>query len=258
MTPLTIIKVGGAIVEEEASLERLVKDFASLPGRKMLVHGGGRSATRVATLLGIESKMVGGRRITDAETLKVVTMVYAGLVNKNVVALLQQNGVNALGLCGADLSSVVSRKRPIKDGIDYGFVGDVEKVNGEMLHALIEQGISPVMAPISFSPEHGLLNTNADTMAGESAKALAGFYDVTLTYCFEKRGVLRDEKDDDSVIERITPAEFESLKAEGVVSGGMIPKLENAFEALSKGVKRVVICSAAEAATGGGTIIENS
>lgn len=255
MEKLTVIKVGGKVVEEQASLERLLDDFAGMEGRKLLVHGGGRSATRLATLLGIESRMVDGRRITDAETLKVVTMVYAGLVNKNVVAGLQKRGVNALGLCGADLASVVSDKRPLKNGIDYGFVGDVKKVNGAELAKLINGDVVPVMAPLSFSFTDGLLNTNADTMAGEIAKAMSGFFDTTLTFCFEKRGVLRDEDDDDSVIESITPPLFEEYKQSGVIRGGMIPKLENAFAAINAGVKKVVICNAAEVALNRGTVV---
>lgn len=254
MEKLTVIKVGGKVVEEAASLARLLDDFASINGYKLLVHGGGRSATRLATLLGIESRMVDGRRITDAETLKVVTMVYAGLVNKNVVAGLQKREVNALGLCGADLASVVSEKRPPKNGIDYGFVGDVRKVDGAILSKLLNEGIVPVMAPLSFSFEDGILNTNADTMAGEIAKAMVPFFDTTLTFCFEKRGVLRDENNDDSVISKITPQLFEEYKRDGIIQGGMIPKLENAFEAINAGVKNVVICNAAEVAENKGTI----
>lgn len=237
---LTVIKVGGKIVEEEATLLQLLNDFAHIEGYKVLVHGGGRSATKIASSLGIESQMVNGRRITDKEMLKVVTMVYGGLVNKNIVAGLQARGVNALGLTGADMNVIKSVKRPVKD-IDYGFVGDVKKVNGEFLADIIQKGIVPVMAPLTHDGEGNMLNTNADTIAGETAKALAHYFDVTLVYCFEKKGVLRDENDDDSVIPTIDEATFKQLVADGVIQGGMIPKLENSFEAINAGVKEVVI-----------------
>ena len=207
------------------------------------MHGGGRSATKLAARLGIESQMVNGRRITDAETLKIVTMVYGGLVNKNIVARLQACGVNALGLTGADMDVIRSVKRPVKD-VDYGFVGDVERVDATLLGDLIAKGVVPVMAPLTHDGCGNMLNTNADTIAGETAKALAQLFDVTLVYCFEKRGVLRDENDDDSVIPQITRADFEQLVADGVVQGGMIPKLENAFEALRAGVSQVIITQA--------------
>lgn len=237
---LTVIKVGGKIVEEEATLLQLLNDFAHIEGYKVLVHGGGRSATKIASSLGIESQMVNGRRITDKEMLKVVTMVYGGLVNKNIVAGLQARGVNALGLTGADMNVIKSVKRPVKD-IDYGFVGDVKKVNGEFLADIIQKGIVPVMAPLTHDGEGNMLNTNADTIAGETAKALAHHFDVTLVYCFEKKGVLRDENDDDSVIPSIDEPTFKQLVADGVIQGGMIPKLENSFEAINAGVKEVVI-----------------
>lgn len=240
---LTLIKVGGKIVEEEATLQALLSDFAAIEGRKVLVHGGGRSATKLAARLGIESQMVNGRRITDAETLKIVTMVYGGLVNKNIVARLQACGVNALGLTGADMDVIRSVKRPVKD-VDYGFVGDVERVDATLLGDLIAKGVVPVMAPLTHDGCGNMLNTNADTIAGETAKALAQLFDVTLVYCFEKRGVLRDENDNDSVIPQITRADFEQLVADGVVQGGMIPKLENAFEALRAGVSQVIITQA--------------
>lgn len=237
---LTIVKVGGKIVEEDATLYKLLDDFAAIEGYKLLVHGGGRSATKLAEKLGIESKMVNGRRITDAETLKVVTMVYGGLVNKSIVAGLQARDVNALGLTGADMNAIRSNKRPVKD-IDYGFVGDVEQVNASLLADLIQKDIIPVMAPLTHDGKGNILNTNADTIAGETAKALAGFFDITLIYCFEKKGVLRDENDDDSVIPQITQEEFKVYVEEGVIGGGMIPKLENAFDALNAGVCEVVI-----------------
>ena len=238
---LTIVKVGGAVVEDEAQLAQLLKDFSAIPGCKVLIHGGGRRATQVAASLGIESKMVGGRRITDAEMLSVVTMVYGGLVNKNLVARLQANGVNALGLTGADIDVIRSHKRPLKDGIDFGFVGDVDRADGQMLSRLIEAGITPVMAPLTHDCQGHILNTNADTIASETAKALAPFYDVTLIYSFEKKGVLSNPDDDNSVIATINRADFERYKADGTISGGMLPKIENALSAIDAGVSRVII-----------------
>lgn len=255
MEKLTVVKVGGAVVEDEEQLARLLNDFAAIEGNKVLVHGGGRRATKVAASLGIESKMVNGRRITDRDMLEVVTMVYGGLVNKNVVARLQANGVNALGLTGADMDVLRSRKRPVKDGIDFGYVGDVERADGKALQTLIEAGIVPVMAPLTHDGHGNILNTNADTIAGETAKALAPFYDVTLIYSFEKKGVLANPDDDESVIPMITPADFERYKADGTVAGGMIPKLENAFAAIDAGVGRVIITLASAIDGKHGTVI---
>ena len=251
---LTVIKVGGKIVEEEATLCKLLDDFAAIEGYKVLVHGGGRSATKIAALLGIESKMVNGRRITDAETLKVVTMVYGGLVNKNIVAGLQARGVNALGLTGADMDVIRSAKRPVKD-VDYGFVGDVDVVNGTLLADLIRKGIVPVMAPLTHDGQGHILNTNADTIAGETAKAMADAFDVTLMYCFEKKGVLRDAEDDDSLIPHINESEFKRYVEEGIIQGGMIPKLENSFEAIHAGVSKVIITLATAIDSVSGTVI---
>lgn len=237
---ITVVKVGGAVVEDEARLSRLLSDFSAIEGRKVLVHGGGRRATAVASRLGIESKMVNGRRITDRDMLEVVTMVYGGLVNKNLVARLQANGVDAIGLTGADIDVIRSHKRPVKD-VDYGFVGDVDHVDGHKLRTLIEAGITPVMAPLTHDGNGNILNTNADTIAAETAKALAEHYDVTLIFSFEKKGVLSNPDDEDSVIPLITRADFERYVADGTVAGGMLPKLENAFEAISAGVLRVNI-----------------
>jgi len=245
MEKLTLIKVGGKIVEEEDTLQKLLRDFSKIQGFKVLVHGGGRSATKLASQLGIESKMVNGRRITDAETLKIVTMVYGGLVNKNIVTGLQALGINALGLTGADLNVILSVKRPVAE-VDYGFVGDVKKVNGERLASLIKQDIVPVMAPLAHDGKGCLLNTNADTIAGEVAKALSKFFDVTLMFCFEKKGVLRDENDDGSVIPEIDKDAFDRYVEQGVIQGGMIPKLENSFQAIEAGVKEVVITQASD------------
>lgn len=243
MDKLIIVKVGGKIVEEPASLKQLLVDFSGIEGHKVLVHGGGRSATALATRLGIESTMVNGRRVTDEETLKVVTMVYGGLVNKQIVAGLQALGQNALGLTGADLNYMRSEKRPVRE-VDYGYVGDVKEVNAVILADLIALDVIPVLAPLTHDKSGNLLNTNADTIAGEAAKALADYFDVTLMFCFEKKGVLRDENDDESVISELTPALFEKYVRSGVIQGGMIPKLENAFEALNAGVKKVIVTRA--------------
>lgn len=253
---LTIVKVGGAIVEDEVQLSQLLKDFSAIKGKKVLVHGGGRKATQVATQLGIESKMVDGRRITDADMLNVVTMVYGGLVNKNLVAHLQACGVNALGLTGADMNVIRSHKRPLKNGIDFGYVGDVDKADGEILSRLIEVGITPVMAPLTHDGQGHILNTNADTIASETAKALAPIYDVTLIFSFEKKGVLSNPDDDDSVISTITRSDFINYKADGTISGGMIPKIENAFSAIDAGVKQVIITLATAIDGKSGTIIK--
>lgn len=255
MPSLTLIKVGGKIVEEASSLQRLLTDFAAISGHKLLVHGGGRSATRIAEQLGIESRMVDGRRITDAETLRVVTMVYGGLVNKNIVAGLQARGVNALGLTGADMDVIRSVKRPVKD-IDYGYVGDVERVDARLLGDLIARGVVPVMAPLTHDGAGNLLNTNADTIASETARALAARFDVTLIYCFEKKGVLRDPDDEDSVIPSLNRRSFEALTADGTIAGGMIPKIENALSAIEAGVKRVIITRADAIDGRSGTLIQ--
>lgn len=241
MQQITVIKVGGAVVEDDAQLTQLLTDFSHIAGPKVLVHGGGRRATKVASALGIESHMVGGRRITDRQMLDVVTMVYGGLVNKNLVARLQAMGINAIGLTGADMDVIRSHKRPLKDGIDFGFVGDVDRADGQRLRSLIDSGIVPVMAPLTHDGKGNILNTNADTIAAETAKALAPYYDVTLTYCFEKKGVLARPDDDDSVIPTITRADFARYVADGTIAGGMIPKIENALDAISQGVARVVI-----------------
>ena len=253
---LTIVKVGGAVVEDDAQLEQLLKDFSAIEGRKVLVHGGGRRATQVAAKLGIETQMVGGRRITDADMLEVVTMVYGGLVNKNLVARLQANGVNALGLTGADADVIRSHKRPLKDGVDYGFVGDVDDVAHQTLGHLIEAGITPVMAPLTHDGEGHILNTNADTIASETAKGLAKDYDVTLIFSFEKKGVLSNPDDDESVIPVITRDDFERYKADGTISGGMLPKIENALKAVDAGVGRVIITLATAIDGQHGTVIK--
>lgn len=243
MEKITVVKVGGKIVEEPETLAKLIADFAHIPGKKILVHGGGRSATAIAARLGIEQQMVDGRRITDAETLKVVTMVYGGLVNKNIVAGLQAVGVNAIGLTGADMDLIRSHRREVKD-VDYGFVGDVDRVDGDALARLIDCGFIPVVAPLSHDGKGSMLNTNADTIASSVACAVAKKFDTRLVFCFEKSGVLLDPDDDASVIEKIDRATFAKLRDQNVIVGGMIPKLDNAFNALDAGVSEVVITKA--------------
>lgn len=243
MQNLTIIKVGGKIVEEPDTLAALITDFAAIPGLKLLVHGGGRSATRLASQLGIEQQMVDGRRITDADTLRIVTMVYGGLVNKNIVCSLQAKGINAIGLTGADMDIIRSHRRPA-GAIDYGFVGDVDRVDAKAIARLLDAGLVPVIAPLSHDGEGSMLNTNADTIASEVAQALAPLFNTTLTFCFEKAGVLADQDDDNSVIKKINRATYQQLRDQNIIAGGMIPKLDNAFKALDSGVKEVVITRA--------------
>lgn len=251
---LNIVKVGGQVVEDRKSLDRLLEAFCSLEGCKALVVGGGRKATALAAELGIETKMIDGRRITDARMLDVVTMVYAGLVNKNIVAGLQARGIQALGLSGADLDSIRSDRRKASD-IDYGYVGDPAKVNMEALKTLLENGITPVFCAITHDGNGQLLNTNADTVASALACALAGEYEVKLTFCFEKSGVLAAPEDEDSVIRSIDRESYARYIAQGTISGGMIPKLDNAFKALEAGVHEVTITKATALGPGEGTTI---
>lgn len=240
---ITIIKVGGKIVEETDLLNSLLGRFADIAGNKVLIHGGGRSATRIAGELGIESRMVDGRRITDEAMLRVVTMVYGGLVNKNIVAGLQAHGVNALGITGADCNIIKAHKRPAGN-VDYGFVGDVDEVNGKMLAKLLREGIVPIVAPLTHDGMGNMLNTNADTMAAETAKALAQEFEVTLIYCFELPGVMRNPDKPESLIKEINHESYAALLADGTVSGGMIPKIDNAFNAIDNGVAKVIITKA--------------
>ena len=253
---LKVVKIGGNVVDNPEKLTSFLEDFAALEGPKVLVHGGGKIATTISKALGIETQMIEGRRVTDAQTLDVVTMVYAELVNKKIVARLQGLQVNAFGLCGADGSLMPSLKR-IPNPIDFGYVGDpiVERFSVSTAQMLIDSGYTLVVAPITHTGTGMLLNTNADTVAQTVAVALSGVYEVELVYCFEKKGVLSDINDEYSVIPRITLPEYELLKKSGVVVAGMIPKLDNAFKAIASGVKSVVICgSDAIAAPGyGGT-----
>jgi acetylglutamate kinase len=255
MKQVTIIKVGGAVVEEEQSLAALLHSFVKINGLKLLVHGGGRMATAIADRMGVESRLVDGRRITDDEMLRIVTMVYGGLVNKNIVARLQALDVNAIGLTGADMNLIRSVKRPVGK-IDYGFAGDVKEVNVKALQDLFEFGYTPVLAPLTHDRNGLMLNTNADTIASETAKALAAHYEVTLYYCFEKSGVLLDPNDETSVIPRINRLWFDEYVRTGVISGGMTPKIENALRAVEAGVAKVVIAKATELNENKGTVVK--
>lgn len=250
---LNIIKVGGAVVEDEKSLSGLLMSFSSLQGKKILVHGGGKIATEMADKLGVETQMIDGRRITSAEMLKVVTMVYGGLVNKNLVARLQALGVNALGLTGADMNVIMSVKRPV-ELVNFGFVGDVKYVNTKALVSLLEAGAVPVLAPLTHDKEGSMLNTNADTVASSVARALAEKYSVTLTFCSSIPGVLKDLSDPTSLIKTVAKKDFEPMVADGTISEGMIPKLQNAFDAINDGVSKVVITSPSDL-SGGTTIL---
>lgn len=239
---LKIFKIGGGIIDDESQLRYFLGELARIEGPKILVHGGGKGASQMLSRLGIEPQMVEGRRITDAATLDIVTMFYAGKTNKQVVALLQAQGVNALGLSGADGNVILATKRPVRT-IDYGFVGDLNEhsVNTRSLEQLLEAGLTPIFCAITHDGHGQLLNTNADTIASTLARALAGLYTVELHFCFEKDGVLTDINDESSVIPRITPEQYQALKAEGIIAAGMVPKLDNAFAALEAGVATVVI-----------------
>lgn len=240
MKQLTIVKIGGNIIDNSAELQQFITDFSKIEGYKVLVHGGGKSATKMAQSIGLAPQMIDGRRITDQPMLDVVVMIYAGEINKNIVAQLQANETNAMGFSGADGNLIQSTKRN-HPTIDYGFVGDVQKVNTALLETLIENQITPVFCAITHDKQGQLLNTNADTIASELAIALSRIFEVTLTYCFEKPGVLYDAEDDTSVIENINKELYEQLKTEGAIHSGMIPKLDNCFNSLSKGVHKIKI-----------------
>lgn len=245
MEKLYVIKIGGNIIDDKQKLSSFLRSFSLLQSPKILVHGGGKLATALAQQLGIEQQMIEGRRITDAETLKIVTMVYAGYINKNIVAQLQAESCAAIGLCGADGNLIQSHKR-IHPSVDYGFVGEIDAVNTTFLNSLLSQQISVVIAPITHDKHGQLLNTNADTIAQEIAQAMSVFYEVHLIYSFEKSGVLMDVDDDTTLISSLTPDKYKELKDKQLIFAGMIPKLDNAFAALHKGVSRVVIGKAEE------------
>ncbi len=240
MNKLFIIKIGGNILDDEKKLTVFLEQFAAIDHKKILVHGGGRLASKLAEQLKIPQQVVEGRRITDRETLKIVTMVYAGYINKNIVAKLQAVHCNAMGFCGADGDLIPAHKR--QDAIiDYGFVGDVDAINTDLINSLLEKGITPVFAPITHDQRGQLLNTNADSIAQELAKALSITFDTTLIYSFEKNGVLSEINNENSVVPAITPSLYKEMKAGEKISAGMIPKLDNAFAALENGVKKVII-----------------
>jgi len=239
---LYIVKIGGNVIDNSENLNNFLKDFTSLRGYKILVHGGGKVATQLSETLGIETKLVDGRRITDIETLRVVTMVYGGLINKNIIAQLQRFGNNAIGLTGADGDFIHTKKRPVKT-INYGYVGDVDEdsIKPESISKLMKAGFTPVFCALTHDGEGQLLNTNADTIASALAVALSGLYETTLIYCFEKKGVLKNINDETSLIKEIDPRKYEELKTKQIIHSGMLPKLDNAFTAISNGVKAVII-----------------
>jgi acetylglutamate kinase len=252
MEKLTIVKVGGAVLEDPATLNDFLDHFTAIAEKKILVHGGGRAATQLSNQMGIETQMVEGRRITDAATIKVVTMVYGGLINKTTTAVLQSKGCNAVGLTGVDMNLISSVKRPIGE-IDYGLVGDIEQVNTSAFNLLIQAGFVPVIAPLTHDKKGQLLNTNADTIASTIAISLVGIYEVSLVYCFEKAGVLSDPENDESVIPDLSLQMYHVYKNTGVIHSGMIPKLDNSFKALEMGVREVIITNAATLSTTAGT-----
>ena len=240
MEKLSIIKIGGNIIEDETSLNEFLKLFSNLEGKKILVHGGGKRATHIASKLGIESKMVNGRRITDKETLEVITMVYGGLVNKNIVAKLQTLNIDAIGLTGADINSIQSEKRPIKE-IDFGYVGDVKKIAHNSIDKLMQADFTPVFCAITHDGKGQLLNTNADTIASQVAIGMSTIYETSIYYCFELNGVLQDFDNKNSVIKNINSDTYKELVNDGIISDGMIPKIDNCFDALQNGVQKVHI-----------------
>jgi len=253
MNTLHVIKIGGNVIDDPAQLERFLSDFADLRGNKILVHGGGKIVTKLSKDLGIESELIEGRRVTDAETLNVVVMVYAGLINKKIVASLQKLNCNAIGLAGADGNIIRATKRPLRkvlsfgedlgEAIDYGFVGDLDdsSVDAQAIYKLVQAGFTPVFSAITHDGNGQLLNTNADTIASVIAVSMSGLYTTSLVYCFEKSGVLKDVNDESSIIKNINEEEYKELKKEGVIHSGMIPKLDNAFEAIGKGLREVCI-----------------
>ena len=288
-TMIKVVKIGGNVVDNPELLREFVKDFAAMPGMKVLVHGGGVMASQMQKAMGMVPQMIEGRRVTDEETLKVVTMVYAGWCSKHITSLLQAEGCNAIGLCGADGNVIKASKRApvyvetIGTEVDYGYVGDVseESVNAKFIYSLLEKGIVPVFNAINHDGEGNLLNTNADTIASSIAIAMSKYkyrtarevchrceecthcsddgkltHEVDLIYCFEKDGVLYDKDDDSSVIVIITPEKFAQLKSDGIVADGMIPKLTNSFKAIDKGVRKVIIKHARNLLTSKGTILE--
>ncbi len=244
MEKLLVAKIGGNIVDNEAALKSFLNDFAAIDQPKILIHGGGKIATRIAEKLGVETQMINGRRITSKDNLDIVVQLYAGLINKNIVAALQASEYcNAIGFTGADANVITAVKRPVKD-IDYGYVGDVTEVNEDRIHQFLANGLTPVFCAITHDANGQLFNTNADTIASQIAVALSAYYEVSLYYCFELKGVLTDINDKDSVVEKINTTKYAELKEQGIIADGMLPKMENCFEALQKGVAEVHIANA--------------
>ena len=241
---LKVVKIGGKLIENQASLNTFLADFKALKGPKILVHGGGNKATEVATKLGFETKMIDGRRITDKDSMEVITMVYGGLLNKSIVARLQSEKQNAIGLCGADVQVLISKRREVKE-IDYGYVGDIESVNTQFIGSILEQNIVPVFSAISCTKDGVLLNTNGDSVASEIAIAMSKLYETQLYFCSEKKGVLTDISDENSVISELNSDNYKNLVASKVITDGMLPKLHNCFEAISRGVSSVILGDAA-------------
>ena len=240
MDKLLVVKIGGNVIENRVSLLDFLKDFAALEGPKILVHGGGKEATQMAKKLGVKVKLIEGRRVTDTQNLNLITMLYAGKLNKTIVAQLQALGCQSLGLSGADGNSILAEKRPAKP-IDFGFVGDLKTVNNSFFDLLLKEGISPVCCALSHDGNGQLLNTNADTIASTVAASLSNHYEVHLLYCFEKNGVLKDLNNDNSIIPSLNESDYKNLKTKGLLHTGMLPKLQNCFTALKKGVKYVKI-----------------
>lgn len=242
MNKINVVKIGGNVIDNPEALKRFAHDFAALPSPKILIHGGGKLATRLGEQLNIPAQMIDGRRVTDAATLDIVTMVYAGLLNKRIVALLQSEGCNALGLSGAD-GDVVRAVRRKPEPIDFGFVGDIDasKINAELIRTLLESDITPVFCAITHDGNGSLLNSNADSVASAVAVAASRIAPTSLLFCFEKAGVLRNVDDESSVIDEIRPDNYASLRAEGAINKGMIPKIDNAFAAIDAGVQSVII-----------------
>jgi len=239
---LSIFKIGGKVIDENAELNSFLEDFAKIPGMKILVHGGGKWVSDMSRRLGVEVKMTNGRRITDRDTLEVVKMILPGSANKNIVALLQKFRCNAIGLTGADGNMILAEKRPLKDGIDFGFVGDIINVEINNVQALLKSGFVPVFTAMTHDGKGQLYNTNADTIASSLAVSLASLYAVELFYCFEKSGILNDLSDEKSIIKNINSDKYAALRDSGVIHSGMLPKMDNAFDAIHKGVERVHIC----------------
>ncbi len=254
MDSLFVLKIGGKVIEEQALLDKAMRAFAKQPGYKILIHGGGKKATEISTKLGIPTQMIHGRRITDAATLEVAVMVYAGLANKNIVANLQAMGCNAIGLSGADANAILAHQRVVKE-VDYGFAGDVDKVNVATIQTLLNGNLSPVFCAITHDGKGQLLNTNADTIASILAIAMSPHYEVHLNFCFEKPGVLLNPEDDDSALSVLSPSDYQLYLSKGLISGGMLPKLDNAFAALQQGVKTVRIGDVAAVLSQKGTLL---